>query len=219
MPDEQVSTPDMQEYGYFYDGMLPVTRERALELDAAGLTVYVLHKDNTESMVFDSQEIMDHGGIFGVDREEWEKSPQFHEKVMERQEHQQEREQAFLAQNRDCFAIYQVSRDDPQNVRFMNLDWLKSHDISIDRSNYDLIYTAPLRAVSYTHLDVYKRQAVHFLNQVDDADLAALMEDGKPKEEMPAVCSCSTKCEAGAVNTCLLYTSLCCAGAEHRSGR
>ena len=44
----------------------------------------------------------DHGGLFGVDREEWEKSPQFHEKVMERQEHQQEREQAFLAQNRDC---------------------------------------------------------------------------------------------------------------------
>ena len=54
----------MQEYGYFYDGMLPVTRELALELDAAGLTVYVLHEDNTESMVFDSQEIMDHGGIF-----------------------------------------------------------------------------------------------------------------------------------------------------------
>ena len=72
--------------------------------------------------------------LFGVDREEWEKSPQFHEKVMERQEHQQEREQAFLAQNRDCFAIYQVSRDDPQNVRFMKLDWLKSHNISIDRS-------------------------------------------------------------------------------------
>ena len=129
-PDEQVSTPDMQEYGYSYDGMLPVTRERALELDAAGLTVYVLHEDNTESMVFDPQEIMEHGGLFGVDREEWEKSPQFHEKVMERQEHQQEREQAFLSQNRDCFAIYQVSRDDPQNVRFMNLDWLKSHGIS-----------------------------------------------------------------------------------------
>ena len=49
MPDEQVSAPDMQEYGYFYDGMLPVTRERALELDAAGLTIYVLHEDNTES--------------------------------------------------------------------------------------------------------------------------------------------------------------------------
>ena len=45
-------------------------------------------RDNTESMVFDPQEIMDHGGLFGGDHEEWEKSPQFHEKVMERQEHQ-----------------------------------------------------------------------------------------------------------------------------------
>ena len=144
MPDEQVSTLDMQEYGYFYDGMLPVTRERALELDAAGLVVYVLHEDNTESMVFDAQEIMEHGGLFGVDHEEWEQSPQFHEKVMEREEYQKEREQAFLSHERNCFAIYQVVRDDPQNVRFMNLNWLQSRDIPIDRNNYELIYTAPL---------------------------------------------------------------------------
>ena len=187
MPDEQVSTPDMQEYGYSYDGMLPVTRERALELDAAGLTVYVLHEDNTESMVFDPQEIMDHGGLFGVDREEWEKSPQFHEKVMERQEHQQEREQAFLAQNRDCFAIYQVSRDDPQNVRFMNLDWLKSHDISIDRSNYDLIYTAPLRESGTVPEQLEKLYQQFNLEKPVDfhspsmsvSDIVSIRQDGK----------------------------------------
>ena len=187
MPDEQVSTPDMQEYGYSYDGMLPVTRERALELDAAGLTVYVLHEDNTESMVFDPQEIMDHGGLFGVDREEWEKSPQFHEKVMERQEHQQEREQAFLSQNRDCFAIYQVSRDDPQNVRFMNLDWLKSHDISIDRSNYDLIYTAPLRESGTVPEQLEKLYQQFNLEKPVDfhspsmsvSDIVAIKQDGK----------------------------------------
>ena len=144
MPDSEVSVSDMQGYGYFYDGMLPVTKERALELDAAGLTVYILHEDNTESMVFDTEEIMEHGGLFGVEHEEWEQSPAFHEKVLERQERQMEREQAFLAHEGSCFAIYQVNRDDPQNVRFMNLDWLKSHNISIDRSNYDLIYTAPL---------------------------------------------------------------------------
>ena len=145
MPDSEVSVSDMQEYGYFYDGMLPVTRERALELDAAGLTVYVLHEDNTESMVFDPQEIMDHGGLFGVDREEWEKSPQFHEKVMERQEHQQEREQAFLSQNRDCFAIYQVKHtDELRDIRYEGMDWLRSIGQAVKRENYDLIYTAPL---------------------------------------------------------------------------
>ena len=187
MPDEQVSTPDMQEYGYSYDGMLPVTRERALELDAAGLTVYVLYEDNTESMVFDPQEIMDHGGLFGVDHEEWEKSPQFHEKVMERQEHQQEREQAFLSQNRDCFAIYQVSRDDPQNVRFMNLDWLKSHNISIDRSNYDLIYTAPLRESGTVPEQLEKLYQQFNLEKPVDfhspsmsvSDIVAIRQDGK----------------------------------------
>ena len=186
-PDEQVSTPDMQKYGYSYDGMLPVTRERALELDAAGLTVYVLHEDNTESMVFDPQEIMEHGGLFGVDREEWEKSPQFHEKVMERQEHQQEREQAFLSQNRDCFAIYQVSRDDPQNVRFMNLDWLKSHDISIDRSNYDLIYTAPLSESGTVPEQLEKLYQQFNLEKPVDfhspsmsvSDIVAIKQDGK----------------------------------------
>ena len=150
MPDSEVSVSDMQGYGYFYDGMLPVTRERALELDAAGLTVYVLHEDNTESMVFDTEEIMEHGGLFGVEHEEWEKSPQFHEKVLERQERQLEREQAFLAHEGCCFAIYQVSRDDPQNVRFMNLDWLQSHNLAVDRSNYDLIYTAPLNGSGST---------------------------------------------------------------------
>lgn len=45
-----------------------------------------------------------------------------------------------------------------------------------------------------------KETAVHFLNQVDEADLMALMEDGKT-EEKSAVCTCGEKCQAGAVNT------------------
>ena len=187
MPDSEVSVSDMQEYGYFYDGMLPVTRERALELDAAGLTVYVLHEDNTESMVFDTEEIMEHGGLFGVEHEEWEQSPQFHEKVLERQDRQLEREQAFLSHEGSCFAIYQVSRNDPQNVRFMNLDWLQSHNLAVDRSNYDLIYTAPLNGSGstmeqletlYEQFNLQKPVDFHSPS-LSVSDIVAIKQDGK----------------------------------------
>lgn len=58
--------------------------------------------------------------------------------------------------------------------------------------------------------------AVHFLNQVDEADLLALMEDGEV-QETPAVCTCTEKCQAGAVDTscevCAVNLAEC-AGAE-----
>lgn len=56
----------------------------------------------------------------------------------------------------DGFSIYQVGDLDEQRVRFMGMDWLKRHDIPVDRKNYDLVYTAPLEEDTDLE-DLYRR--------------------------------------------------------------
>ena len=150
MPDPALTQDDLEKCGYMDSDLLPLSKERAYELMERDLTVYIIQEGENPEMAFDSSDLDAHDGIFAVARDEWEESSQFHEKVLERQDRQLEREQAFLSHEGDCFAIYQVSRDDPQNIRFMNMDWLQSHDISVERGSYDLIYTAPLTATGST---------------------------------------------------------------------
>lgn len=52
--------------------MLPLTKERALELMERDVSVYMLHTDNTEAMAFDAEEVRSFDGIFGVEASEWE---------------------------------------------------------------------------------------------------------------------------------------------------
>lgn len=71
LPDRQVEISDMYDYGYTWEGMLPLTRGRALELMDCGLSVFRLGRDGTEGMLGSREEIYAHDGLFGVEKEEW----------------------------------------------------------------------------------------------------------------------------------------------------
>lgn len=152
MPDETLKMADLEACGYMDGDMLPLSKERAAELFRQELTIYTIVDGGNAEMLFDREELKAQapGTVFAVSREEWEYSPMFHDKIEERQQHQEERENAFLRYSGDCFAIYQVKMDDPGNVRFMNMDWMQSHGKAIERGSYDLIYTTPLTATGST---------------------------------------------------------------------
>ena len=145
MPDPTLTQDDLEKCGYLDGDLLPLSKERAYELMERDLTVYIIQEGENPAMAFDTADLDAHDGIFAVTREEWEESPAFDAQVKERMDHQQEREQAFLDHKGDCFAIYQVKHtDELRDIRYEGLEWLKSFGQTVQRDNYDLVYTAPL---------------------------------------------------------------------------
>ena len=145
MPDPTLTQGDLEKCGYLDGDLLPLSKERAYELMERDLTVYIIQEGENPAMAFDTADLDAHDGIFAVTREEWEESPAFDAQVKERMDHQQEREQAFLDHKGDCFAIYQVKHtDELRDIRYEGLEWIKSIGQTVQRDNYDLVYTAPL---------------------------------------------------------------------------
>lgn len=70
MPD-RVSVEEMHSYGYQWDGMLPLTKERALELLDTEMELHKLYKDGTEAVLDSREEILAHEGLFGVEKDVW----------------------------------------------------------------------------------------------------------------------------------------------------
>ena len=145
MPDPTLIQDDLEKCGYLDGDLLPLSKERAYELMERDLTVYIVQQGENPAMAFDTTDLDAHDGIFAVTREEWEESTAFDAQVKERMDHQQEREQAFLDHKGDCFAIYQVKHtDELRDIRYEGLEWIKSIGQTVQRDNYDLVYTAPL---------------------------------------------------------------------------
>ena len=145
MPDPALTQDDLEKCGYMDSDLLPLSKERAYELMERDLTVYIIQEGENPAMAFDTADLDAHDGIFAVSREEWEESSEFDKLVKDRMDHQQEREQAFLSHKGDCYAIYQVKdTDELRDIRYEGLEWIKSIGRTVQRDNYDLVYTAPL---------------------------------------------------------------------------
>lgn len=145
MPDPALTQDDLEKCGCLDSDLLPLSKERAYELMERDLTVYIIQEGENPVMAFDTADLDAHDGIFALPREEWEESPEFDKLVKDRMAHQEEREQAFLSHKGDCFAIYQVKHtDELRDIRYEGLEWIKSIGRTVQRDNYDLVYTAPL---------------------------------------------------------------------------
>ena len=151
LPDSMVGISEMQEYGYTWNEMLPLTQERALELFDHDLPVYLLHTDGSETTVSDRKQIIEHDGMCGIEKENWQNERKLLMMQEELSESDSNREAQLLYGNTDKYGIYQL-KDNPEldKLRFEGTESLKRMGITKDNfdavlpENYKLVYLGEL---------------------------------------------------------------------------
>ena len=183
MPDTGIGFQEMYQYGYT-DGntMLPLTKERAMELFMQDVPVFLLYADSTEAMALDAEDISSHTGVFGVEREEWDAV-----RGLVTLSEQADTEKLFLENPQDAFLIYQIRRGgELDTYRFMNYDYLQSKGVTPEHDGYDAIYTGGLADYgdNKTNLDmIYQRFNVDHPadfkgHSLSVSDIVALKQNG-----------------------------------------
>ena len=183
MPDTSIGFLEMYQYGYT-DGntMLPLTKERAMELFLQDVPVFLLYGDSTEAMALDAEDISSHTGVFGVEREEWDAV-----RGVVTLSEQADTEKLFLENPQDAFLIYQIRRGGELDAyRFMNYDYLQSKGVTPERGGYDAIYTGGFMDYgnARTNLDmIYQRFNVDHPadfkgHSLSVSDIVALKQNG-----------------------------------------
>ena len=139
-PDPAISVEARNSYGYTDDAMLPLTKERAMELFERDVPVYLLYGDNTEAMAFEQTEILNHDGIFGIDRADWEAVKEQFPVITENRW-----QKAFQQNPADSYCIYQLRRDpELAELRFMNSHYLREHGLEPAFDHYEAVYSGAL---------------------------------------------------------------------------
>ena len=156
LPDPTIQITDMQEYGYTWDGMLPLQQEAAERLFHEDLEIFCIYEDGTEGAVTSLSELREHaenGGLFGVEKAAWKA---FYERTNGKAQ-EETKTAPELPQEKDTFSIYQLKRDDETvDLRFEPYDRLTAAGHTVDMANYDRIYIADL-APGTSLEDIYTR--------------------------------------------------------------
>ena len=146
LPDGMVGLSEMHEYGYSWDEMLPLTKERASELFGEDVAVYQLHADGSETLVEDSAALQGHDGLFGVEKSDWSVYLEYQTMKQELAENEPNREAQLLYGRENRFGIYQIkSTEETRDIRFMAMDYLDMKGVPVTKENYELVYTGELK--------------------------------------------------------------------------
>ena len=196
LPDSMIGVSEMQEYGYTWNEMLPLTQERALELFDDDLPVYLLHTDGSETTVSDRKQITEHDGMCGIEKGDWLNERKLQMMQEEFSESDSNREAQLLYGNSDKYGIYQL-KDDPEldKFRFEGTESLKRMGITKDNfdavlpENYKLVYMGELAELQgqtqsetleaiYTKFNI-DHPADYKAHSLSVSDIVVLHEDGE----------------------------------------
>ena len=196
LPDSMIGVSEMQEYGYTWNEMLPLTQERALELFDDDLPVYLLHTDGSETTVSDRKQITEHDGMCGIEKGDWLNERKLQMMQEEFSESDSNREAQLLYGNSDKYGIYQL-KDDPKldKFRFEGTESLKRMGITKDNfdavlpENYKLVYMGELAELQgqtqsetleaiYTKFNI-DHPADYKAHSLSVSDIVVLHEDGE----------------------------------------
>ena len=179
VPDPTIHPKALQYYGFTDADMLPITKNRALELLDRDLTVYMIYPLNTEKIALDAEDLLHHDGLFGVTKTEWE--------AVKNDIPPYDIEKVFRDNPKDAYAIYQLA-DTAGTVPllFMGMDWLEQKGIPVEKSNYTALYTGDM-PTSETSMGILEQIYVNFnLHRPADftghslsvSDIVALKQEG-----------------------------------------
>ena len=176
MPDPTLTVDDMRSYGYLDGDMLPLSKDRAMELLEHDITVYMLYPDDVEEMVFEAEDIIKHDGMFGITRPDWD--------AVKGHIPPRDVEQRFLNSPTDSMAIYQLRRDAPVELCFANLGSLAAPP---DPANYEAVYTREVYPdddtgrilENFYYIFNDERPGDFVGHSLSVSDIVALKQDGK----------------------------------------